>query len=61
MMFLTPIFDSRACCAEQIVQTGKTVRLRQPIGKHDQRFLVFDPLIVGAVLHEQRDFIEDQQ
>ena len=23
MMFFTPIFDSRACCAEQIVQTGR--------------------------------------
>ena len=35
--------------------------LRQAVGQHDQRLLVFDPLVVGAVLHEQRDFIEDQQ
>ena len=35
--------------------------LRQAVGQHDQRLLVLDPLIFGAVLHEQRDFIEDQQ
>src|SRR5208337_2879064 len=31
------------------------------VGQHDQRLLVLDPLVFGAVLHEQRDFIEDQQ
>ena len=27
MMFLTPVFDSRACCAEQIVQMGPVWQL----------------------------------
>ena len=52
-------FEGLLCRADR--PDGQAVRLRQPVGKHDQRLLVLDPLVVGPVLHEQRHFVEDQQ
>ena len=61
MMFLTPIFDSIACCAEQIVQTGRQCVFASRLESTTSVFSSSTSLVVGAVLHEQRHFIEDQQ